>query len=333
MRKFFYAGAAAAFFCLAVFSAPQLHAQSYEYIQHKAAKGETLWGIAGSELKDSFQWPLIWKENPQIKNPDRIYPGQTIKVPVKQLGQEVVPAPQAPQAEARQPEKAPAPEKKPETAAQGVAPAKVDFPYTRKDIFAAGFVARKLDILGRVEAPVGFRQVITKGDDVYLSTKAPAKEGDKFFVAGTQKVDNPVTGKRAGYLVEPHGIVEVTELAPGKTRATVILVFSRLQKGDVLLPYEDPDLNMPTVIRRPDITGHVLAIKGAMPEGAQFDAIYLDKGSNDGLKVGDMLETLRGPDRNAVLQIVIARKNSATAYVRSSNSSISPGDMFTGLKK
>lgn len=50
---------------------------------HNVVKGESLWVI--SEYKDiyknPFQWPLIYKANKnQIKDPDLIFPGQTLTI-------------------------------------------------------------------------------------------------------------------------------------------------------------------------------------------------------------------------------------------------------------
>ncbi|NDV26305.1 LysM peptidoglycan-binding domain-containing protein [Desulfovibrio sp. JC010] len=51
---------------------------------HVVTKGECLWWIAEYQqiYNDPFMWPLIYKANrDQIKNPDLIYPGQSLEVP------------------------------------------------------------------------------------------------------------------------------------------------------------------------------------------------------------------------------------------------------------
>jgi hypothetical protein len=44
-------------------------------------QADTLWDISNTFLRDPFLWPLIWKVNPYITNPDLIYPGNTLVIP------------------------------------------------------------------------------------------------------------------------------------------------------------------------------------------------------------------------------------------------------------
>ncbi|MCX7149066.1 MAG: LysM domain-containing protein [Rhodocyclales bacterium] len=47
--------------------------------RHVVTSGDTLWGIAAKFLKDPYRWGELWKLNAEeIKNPQRIYPGQVI---------------------------------------------------------------------------------------------------------------------------------------------------------------------------------------------------------------------------------------------------------------
>lgn len=45
---------------------------------HLVVSGDTLWDITGRYLGDPFQWPTVWKKNPQIADAHWIYPGDTI---------------------------------------------------------------------------------------------------------------------------------------------------------------------------------------------------------------------------------------------------------------
>ncbi len=59
-----------------------IYAQAQEMKSHKVIRGDTLWDISKAELNDPLLWPRIWKENPGIADPHKIYPDQMIRVPL-----------------------------------------------------------------------------------------------------------------------------------------------------------------------------------------------------------------------------------------------------------
>jgi hypothetical protein len=80
-------------------------------------KGECLWKIAGEKdvYGDSYRWPLIYDANKdQIKNPDRIYTKQALKIPLSPSDDEIQAARAKAGAKVKKPEvkKETAPEKK-----------------------------------------------------------------------------------------------------------------------------------------------------------------------------------------------------------------------------
>ena len=55
---------------------------SAEPVFHTVAKGDTLWAIASKTLGSGARYPEIFEANkPMLSDPDKIYPGQVLRIP------------------------------------------------------------------------------------------------------------------------------------------------------------------------------------------------------------------------------------------------------------
>jgi len=327
-----------------LFYIPPSSAETYETKSYEVQKGDTLWDISGREFKDFFQWPMIWKENPGIKNPDRIYPGQEIRLPVGLLKQkevgvapvvemapeaappmpaapEAAPPPSAPKAEAPLPE------------GELITPLKVDYLFSLDEMISSGFIVKEVPKVGEIESFVSPRELVMIEDDLYINLERPVKPGDKFMIITSSRVRHPRSNDSMGWLVHPVGVVEVME-ADKLIKARIVKGFDLISKGHSLIEYTEPQVPMwDEGGGKPDVRGYVVAFKQGRDVAGQGDFVYLDKGAMDNLKVGDLLVSLKGPDVNALMQIIDARDETSTAVIRKSNGQVNTGDPVTGIKE
>ena len=71
---------------LCLVAAPSFAEEAARNIEHTVEPGETLWSIAAQAdvYADPYLWPVIYKFNrDQITDPSRIYPRQTLQIPVE----------------------------------------------------------------------------------------------------------------------------------------------------------------------------------------------------------------------------------------------------------
>ena len=47
---------------------------------HTVKKGDTLWDLSDQYYKNPYKWPEVWSFNPQIQNPNWIYPGDQVRM-------------------------------------------------------------------------------------------------------------------------------------------------------------------------------------------------------------------------------------------------------------
>lgn len=239
--------------------------------------GDTLWGIAAKYLKDPYRWGELWKLNAEeIKNPQRIYPGQVLAL--DRSGNEphlTLITVKEPQREYVDPLRKAIPSIPP----QDIEP----FLSQPRVVDAASAEAAP-----RVVALQENRVVAGAGDTVYTTEPTEHPKSWQLFRPSKPLVD-PDSGETLGYESVYLGTARKTQ---GGVPSSFLVLTAKMeiQRDDKLLPA--PRQDVPSYIPRAPATrivGKVLAIYSGVTYGGPQTIVTLNRGKADGLEEGHVL--------------------------------------------
>ncbi len=318
--------------------------------EYTIKKGDTLWDISQKELQDPFLWPKLWKENSDIKNPDRIYPGKTLKIPTKAIAEEKKPEPAekavVPTAEEKAMEKAEAPKEK-----EIVKEVPKEPLADKYRIASAGYISRAGAAKGEIVDSPDRRVLLGQRDKVYLTLSNDVKTGDRLTVLRVvKKVVHPKTGAIIGDLVKMLGDLKITAINGQIATGEIISSYDYITKGDRLESYSEIETTLiPSgkVSSPAGLKGYIVESLDIKVANAQMDVVYLDKGSKDGLNIGDRLKVVAPGGKGIVpstgkeiklpdetigeVQILSLQENTSTAWIIKSVKDIKRGDLIQSL--
>jgi LysM repeat protein len=310
--------------------------QTPEYKDYTVAKGDTLWDISNNELKDPFLWPKVWKENPEIKNPDLIYPGQKIRIPLYLLQKEIKPAakPEIKPEVTLEAKIVPKPAKIIRKPLQPVKPVAKDYLVDKNLLIVSGYITDSVHSVGAIYDKPGEMTNLTKGDYAFISTDQTVKKGDKFYIIyPVEEVKHPVTGRKLGVRIAILGTAEVMDEHDPKILITDSYV--EIPIGSLLDDYYEiePPLAMDNP-RKPDVNGHIVTALRRIYAHGTWDIVFIDKGKNDGLELGDLLATTLQSEHkivNGVVQIISMKPSTSAAIIRKAAKEIQIGDPVVAI--
>lgn len=284
---------------------------------HTVEKGDTLWDLSQRYLGSPWYWPKVWSYNPEIANPHWIYPGNNVRffpageeVPSR-VEAGVGPAPAEMTAEAG--EIAESTEMEPTSGADMVTVSgKLTYePKASRTVMTQGFVtSRELEEAGRIEGATSGAEMLSFPDVAFVrfKRKADAKLGDKYVVFHTvQEVKDPRTKKPVGFLTEFVGTLRVVALGDNYVKAQVVDSWDAVSRGDLVGPFGEKLVEQ-VVPRRneKELKGIVLtALVPYLTMTAEHHFLVIDKGSSDGVQVGNTFTITRpgDPARERVLKL------------------------------
>ncbi len=248
-------------------------------------RGDTLWGIANMFLRDPWLWPEIWYANPQINNPHRIYPGDTVRLARGRDGSTVIQVVRG-QASA-------AARLRPMLRDEAVDGSIATIPYNTIASFLSHPGVMEKNEIKRSPYVVAFRDwhiIAGTGHELYVR-RLTGEAGARYNV---MHIDAPLLDPEhhrsdLGYLAVYTGTARLDR--PGDiAKATLTDSARETLVGDILVEEDTGSTSdfIPHVPTHP-IDGSVIAVINNVLLAGQYDVIALNRGSRDGLERGHIL--------------------------------------------
>lgn len=251
---------------------------------YSVKQGDTLWGIAGLYLEKPWLWPALWDANPQIDNPNLIYPGDELFL-VWVDGQ-----PRLRLRRGREVKLSPTMRVSPLNLAIPVIPLDQIEPWLRRNRVVD---AQEIKSSAYIVA-VGDRALLAGPGDTIFG-RGPFPDGERLFTiyrAGQSYID-PVTKELLGY--EAIDIGNAKLLSSNRDEVTeleVTRIEEEVRIGDRLFPIEERILDASYHPRAPeqDIVGGVMiAVAGGLTQIGDMSIVVINKGKRDGLQIGNVV--------------------------------------------
>ena len=263
--------------------------------KYTVVKGDTLWDISGRFLQQPWRWPEIWNVNPQIENPDLIYPGDIISLTYRD-GQPRLDLQRG-------------------MAARGAAGRYVKLsPRIRSSDNVGAIPPIPVDAIQQfLEQPLVFRDNEIEGWPYVVSSydqRLITATGNKIYVRGIPE-DSSVSRysiyrQGPAYVRPRKNPSDKTEIlgyeaiyvgdarltAGGDPASAVITGVDReVMNGDRLLPHSDEGVSTDFIPRPTDaeVEGNIISVLNGVSQISQYQVVVLSLGEEQGIKPGNVL--------------------------------------------
>jgi hypothetical protein len=248
---------------------------------HIVRRGDTLWGICGYYFQNPYQWPRVWSYNPQIRNPHWIYPGDEVRL--KQGGQDTATA-TAP---------------KPALPYQGPGMTLVDrrrqVPHGTVFLRDQGWIRDGSDeVWGDVTGANADKMFLSDLDEIYLHID----RGHDVHLGQELTIFRPLHMAAAGTIVQIGGTARIDQwdAQDRVARARIVESLNVIERGAKVGPLDRTFNVVPPRRNEADVEAHVLASLHPHEFFGENQVVFIDKGDDAGLKVGNRLFVMRRGD-------------------------------------
>lgn len=261
--------------------------------QYTVVKGDTLWGIAGRFLKSPWKWPDVWEVNPQIDNPNLIYPGDIVYLTwvngKPHLGLR--------RGRPKLVKLSPTAKRIPLAESIPTIPLRDISAFLKDNIVVEDDVLQSAPY---IIASDQRRLVSGEGDRVYARGDRPAMSDNTYqmnIYRPAKPYYDPNTKELLGYELYKVGEGPMTAYDPDTQVLTLRLTRSdeEVRNDDRVMPAPEGQISaqfFPS--SAPDLQGvEILSVLGGVDSIGQFDSVALNAGERDGVKVGNVFAVYR----------------------------------------
>ena len=245
-------------------------------------KGDTLWDISTTFLRDAWLWPEIWQVNPQIENPHLIYPGDTLTLAYGAGG--------TPELRL---ERGAASRMSPRVRSEPLEGAITPIPYEIVAAFMSKPTVLEKGEIKNLPYVVSSREqhlAIAAGNTIYARGALEGEAGSRFNVihVGEPLVD-PEDNKLVGYQGIYTGAARMVEQGDP---STLLLTESARETldGDLVIPGAfDTPLDFIPHAPASQVDGQIISLINGLSMVGQYQVVVINRGSSHGLEPGHVL--------------------------------------------
>ena len=258
--------------------------------QYTVESGDTLWDISGKFLREPWKWPELWQANPQIENPNLIYPGDSLSL-VYVNGQ--------PRLTLNRGASRGTIKLSPRVRSSPVADAIPSIPLQSINSFLLSNrivdKAEDFDKAPYIVAGDAERVLSGTGDRIFARGHFdPAQPVYGIFRQGKVYID-PVSKEFLGINADDIGGGEIVATEGDVATLALQRTTQEVRLGDRLFSGEERSINstfMPSAPKT-EINGLIIDVPRGVTQIGAMDVVTLNKGQRDGLVEGNVLVVLK----------------------------------------
>ena len=255
--------------------------------QYQVIEGDSLWSVADQFLENPSQWPKLWKANPQIKNPNLIYPGDVLGFAILE-GKPQVSLVNRGVTLSREQKLSPQIHEHPLSEAIKLIPANAIAQYLSSPKVVA---PEELKMAPYVLEFTGEHLIVGAGDKIYVRSIPEADNALFTIYRQGEAYISPETKEVLGYAA-----IHIADATLQKAGEIATLVVNKakteIRAGDRLMPNAATSITLNYFPRPPEkvVDGNIIGVMNGVSQIGQYNIVVIDKGTADGLIVGHVLD-------------------------------------------